>query len=147
MLTHGIPPDFHGVWRPFVWRPFVYLNRHTPLGWSRVYRVTQLRADGVNRRESAGTGPVVLQVVPETGVAFASPWTDYCAPLFSHTNCWNEVSMLKVSELCPALKTTLPVRYSFFSTHCVTIFPGITWRPHYLSGLNSGVSPLYSSNG
>ena len=32
-------------------------NRHTPSGQSRVYRVTQLRTDGVHCRESAGTGP------------------------------------------------------------------------------------------
>ena len=54
VLTHGIPPDFRGV----------YLNRHTPSGQSRVYRVTQLRADDVHYRESAGTGPVNLKVVP-----------------------------------------------------------------------------------
>ena len=40
-----------------------------PSGQSRVYRVTQLRTDGVYRRESAGTGPV-LKVVPVTGAAF-----------------------------------------------------------------------------
>ena len=45
-------------------RPFLYLYRHTPSGQSRVYRVTQSRADGVHCRESAGTGPVVLKVVP-----------------------------------------------------------------------------------
>ena len=28
------------------WRPFIYLNRHTPSGQSRVYRVTRLRTDG-----------------------------------------------------------------------------------------------------
>ena len=33
----------------FPWRrPFIYLNRHTPLNQSRVYRVTQLRTDGVH---------------------------------------------------------------------------------------------------
>ena len=44
-------------------RPVLYLNRHTPLGQSRVYRVTQLRTNGVHCRESAGTGPLVLKVV------------------------------------------------------------------------------------
>ena len=29
-------------------RPFIHLNRHTPSGQSRVYRVTQLRTDGVH---------------------------------------------------------------------------------------------------
>ena len=40
------------------------VNRHTPSGQSRVYRVTQLRTDSVHWRESAGTGPVNLKVVP-----------------------------------------------------------------------------------
>ena len=48
-------------------RLFTYLNRHTPSGQSRVNRVTHLRTDGVHYRESAGTVPVVLEVVPVTG--------------------------------------------------------------------------------
>ena len=41
-------------------------------GQSRVYRVTQLRTDGVHCRESADTGPVNLKVVPnECGLASA----------------------------------------------------------------------------
>ena len=48
-------------------RPFIYLNCHTPLGQSRVYRVTQLRTNGVLCRESAGTGSANLRVVPVTG--------------------------------------------------------------------------------
>ena len=43
-------------------RPFIILNRHTPSGQSRVYRVTQLHTDGVHCRESAGTGPVNVKV-------------------------------------------------------------------------------------
>ena len=43
--------------------PLIYLNRHTPSGRCRVYRVTQLRTDGVPCRDSAGTGPVNLKVV------------------------------------------------------------------------------------
>ena len=49
--------------------PFIYLNDHMPSGQSRVYRVTQLRTVGIHCRESAGTGPVVLKVVPVTGAA------------------------------------------------------------------------------
>ena len=45
-------------------RPFMHLNRHTPSGQSRVYRVTQLRTDGVHCLESDGTGPVNPKVVP-----------------------------------------------------------------------------------
>ena len=50
--------------------PFIYLHRHPPSGQSRVYQVTQVRTDGGNCRESAGTGPGVLEVVPVTGAAF-----------------------------------------------------------------------------
>ena len=64
-------------------RPFIYLNRHTPYGQSRVYRVTQLRTDGVHCRESAGTGPVNLKVVPNECCLGTSPWTNQYAPLFS----------------------------------------------------------------
>ena len=45
-------------------RPFIYLNHHTTSGQSRVYRVTQLRTDGVHCRGSAGTEPLNLKVVP-----------------------------------------------------------------------------------
>ena len=57
-------------------RSFVYLNRHTPSGQSRVHRVTQLRTDGVHCRESAGTGPVNLKVVPHECCLGKSPWTN-----------------------------------------------------------------------
>ena len=43
-------------------RPFIYLNHHTPSGQSRVYRVTQVRTDGVHCRESIGARPVVLKL-------------------------------------------------------------------------------------
>ena len=52
-------------------RPFIYLYHHTPSDPYRVYRVTQLRTDGVYCREAADTGPVNLKVVPVTGVALA----------------------------------------------------------------------------
>ena len=46
------------------WRPFIFLNRHTQSSQSRVYRIMRLRTDGVHCRESAGTGPVNVKVVP-----------------------------------------------------------------------------------
>ena len=62
--------------------PFIYLNRHTSSGQSRVYRVTQnnnktkqLRTDGAHCRESAGTGPVNLKVVPNGCCLGRSRWT------------------------------------------------------------------------
>ena len=63
--------DSSRVPRPY---PFIYLNRHTPSGQSRVYRVTQVRTDGVHCRESAGTAPVNLKVVPNGCCLGRSPW-------------------------------------------------------------------------
>ena len=57
-------------------RPFIYLNHHTPSGQSRVYRVTQLRTDGIHCREYAGIGPVNLKVVPNECCLGRSPWTN-----------------------------------------------------------------------
>ena len=65
VLTYEIPPEFRGGAHLFI------LNRHTPSGQSQVYRVTQLRTDGVHCREFAGTGPLVLKVVPVAGAALA----------------------------------------------------------------------------
>ena len=64
----------------------MYLNRHTPSGQYRVYRVTQLRTDSVHCRESAGTGHVILKVVPVTDVAILQVTMDQlmCASLFPH---------------------------------------------------------------
>ena len=52
VLTYGISPEFRGGVHLFI------QNRHTPSGQSRVYRVTQLRTDGVHCRASTGTRPV-----------------------------------------------------------------------------------------
>ena len=68
-------------------RPFIYLNRHTPSGQYRVYRLTQLRTNGVHCREVAGTGPVVLKViVPVTGAAIFQVTMGQlvCSSLFPH---------------------------------------------------------------
>ena len=45
VLTYGIPPEFRGGVHLFIY------NRHTPSSQSRVYRVTQLRTDGVQEGE------------------------------------------------------------------------------------------------
>ena len=74
--AYGVPLDFRGGVHLFI------LNRHTPSGQSRVYRVTQLRTDGVHCRESAGTGPVNLKVVPNGCCLGRSPRTNQYAPLF-----------------------------------------------------------------
>ena len=59
VFTYGIPPEFRGGVHLLI-----YLNRHTPSSQSRVCRVMQLRTDGVHCRESAGTGPVNLKIIP-----------------------------------------------------------------------------------
>ena len=64
----------------------VCLHRQPPSGQSRVFEVTRLRTDGVHCRESAGAGPVVPEVAPLTGAAFAVITMDQsmCADLFPH---------------------------------------------------------------
>ena len=79
VLTYGISPDFRGG------RSFIFLEHHAPSGQSRVYWVTQLRTDGVHCRESAGTGPVVLKVVPVMGAALAGHHGPIDARLFFST--------------------------------------------------------------
>ena len=85
VLTYGIPPEFRGGVHLFI------LNRQTPSGQSRVYRVMQLRTDGVRCRESAGTGPVK----PHGSSKRVLPWQVtmdllICASL-SHTHYCYEV--------------------------------------------------------
>ena len=50
---------------------YLFKPLFTLSGQSRVYRVSQLRTNGIHCRESAGTGPVKLKVVPVTGAVFA----------------------------------------------------------------------------
>ena len=70
VLTYGIPPEFRGGVHLLI------KNGHTPPGQYRVYRVAQLGNDGVHCRESAGTGPVNLKVVPNEYCLGRSPWTN-----------------------------------------------------------------------
>ena len=67
--------------------PINSLHRHRPSyfieGQFRAYRATQLRTDGVYRRESAGAKPVVLKVARVTGAVLPinikeTPWTVLC---------------------------------------------------------------------
>ena len=86
VLTYGIPPEFRGGARLFI------KNRHTPSGQSRVYRVTQLRTDGARCRESAGTGPVNLKVVPNECCLGTVTMDQLICAFLSHTHYyWYEV--------------------------------------------------------
>ena len=54
-----------------------FINRHPPSGQYRVDQVAQqLRAVGFHSRESAGTVPAVLEVVPGTVSAFSGVTMD-----------------------------------------------------------------------
>ena len=64
-------------------------RRHAPSGQSRVYRVTQLRTDGVQCREPATTGPAIFKVVPNKCCLGRSPWTNLYAPLFPTPIIWS----------------------------------------------------------
>ena len=58
--------------------------------------------DGIHCRESAGTGPVVIIVVPVTGAAFSGTvlaWTNQCAPPFSHALYWYEVDVYDTESI------------------------------------------------
>ena len=57
-------------------RLFIHLNRHTPSGQSLVYRVTQLRTDGVQCRDSAGTRSVNLKAISNGCCLGRSLWTN-----------------------------------------------------------------------
>ena len=84
-------------------RPFIDLNCHTPLGQCRVYRVTQMRTNGVHSRESAGTGPLVSpQGKSSNGCCH---FAGHHGPinvrlLFSHTHYWYELGMLIEIVFC-----------------------------------------------
>ena len=69
-------------------RPFSYTtNRHRVS--PEFYQVAQLRTDGVDCRESAGTGSIVLKVIPITGAVFSGITMDQitCASFFPHPLC------------------------------------------------------------
>ena len=66
VLTYGIPPEFRGGVHFFILTAI--RHRVSP---EFIESLTQLRTDGVHCRESAGTGPVNLNVVPVRGAALA----------------------------------------------------------------------------
>ena len=84
MLTHGISSAFCGGVIVHLFIP------PTVLGSVRVGIISghpiKMRTDGINCRESAGTEPVVLELVPMTGAAFSGVTVDrsICASLFPH---------------------------------------------------------------
>ena len=88
VLTYGIPPEFRGGWRPFI-----FLNRNTPSGQSRVYRVacrwrslTRVHRHRASKPQGSSERVLPWQVTMDQ-LIFAS---------LSHTHYWYEVGMLKV---------------------------------------------------
>ena len=90
VLTYGVPPEFRRGVHLFI------LNRHTPSGQSRVYRVTQFiayrwRSLPRVRRHRASK--------PQGNSERVLPWQvtmDQLICAFSRTHYWYEVGMLKV---------------------------------------------------
>ena len=80
VLTHGVPPDFRGGVHLFIYAAIRHRVSPEFIG------VTQLRTDGIHCQESAGTGPVVLKVVPVTGAAILKATMEQLmrASLFPH---------------------------------------------------------------
>ena len=80
MLTHGNSPTSRDGG--------VEIYPQPPSGQSRVYRVAQMRTDGVHCQESAGTVvPVVLKVVPVNGASLSGVTIDQpflCTSLFPY---------------------------------------------------------------
>ena len=56
---------------PSTFRERAHLYRKPPSGQSGVYRVTQVRADGVHRRHSKGTRSIVLKITRVTDAAYS----------------------------------------------------------------------------
>ena len=92
-------------------RPFICLNRHTPSGQSRVYRVTQLRTDGVEcslprvRRHRASKPQV--NVVSVTVLPWQVTMDQLICVSLSHTHYWyKEVGMfIRVSKYIRRIRT------------------------------------------
>ena len=114
--------------------PFFHLNRHTSSYQSQVYRVTQLRTDGVHCRESAGTGPPVnLKVVSVTGAAFASPWTNYFAPLFPTLTIYIEWAACWKYQRC-VYSRLVSIYYRMLLVHIPSPWMDTCKQGTYLSG-------------
>ena len=83
-------------------RPSSYtaIRHRVSLYYIIVHQVTQLRIDGVPCRESAGTGPVVLKVVPVTGAAFSGITMGQLimCNYLSYIHSWYEVGMMCDTE-------------------------------------------------
>ena len=93
VLTHGIPSDAPGGVHIFL-PPHTIGSAQSLSGHATAYRWRSLPRVRWHRAS------IVLKAVRVTGVAFASPWTNYyCAPLFSHTYYWYKVSMFKYKIL------------------------------------------------
>ena len=118
--TYGILPEFRGG----VQLCFKTAIRHR-LSPEFIGSCNLLRTVGVHCRESAGTGPVNLKVVPNECCLGRSPWTNKYAPLFppSHIHYWYKVGMLKVpgatTHACPPVYVVMQWTRAAPQSHCM----------------------------
>ena len=98
--------------------PYTIRSVHTPSGQSRINRVTQLRIDSFNCRESIGTGPVSLKVIPNE--CWQVTMDQFICASLSHTHCyWYEVGMLKVQCVYVHSGDTKPHHQCIIDTYSV----------------------------
>ena len=76
LAVHVKPCLFTGFLPSSAAASFIYLKPPYAIGSVPSYRVTRLHTDGVHCRESAGTGPVNLKVVPNECCLGRSLWTN-----------------------------------------------------------------------
>ena len=87
---------------------------------SRVYRVTQLRTDGVHCQESAGTGPAKPQGSSERVLPWQITMDQLIFASLSHTHYWYEVGMLKVPIIYDIGEKPTEILYTCINRHTGT---------------------------
>ena len=111
VLTYGIPPEF---------RSGVHLrNRHTSSGQSGVYRVTQLRTDGVHCRTSGALaghhGPINIRVSFPHPLLVWSGHVESTSGLKHKNRPWWSHSIKNVSSIAERVASDGLSRYSQWS--------------------------------
>ena len=106
------------------------------IGQSRVYRVMQLRTDGVNCRESAGTGSVNLKVVPNECCLGRSPWTNSYAPLFPTTTVGIKWALKVPAYVCMNVCMCITFHITAQSDPVILLFYATRIDPPKQGGIN-----------
>ena len=101
MLTYGITPEFRGGVHLFLLKPPYAIGSVPSLSGHAI------GTNDVHSRESAGTGPVNLKVVPVTGAAISGITMDYeliCAYLSHNPNMHGRAGFTALSCVFPKFK-------------------------------------------